>query len=259
MESSIGNFSRSEAAAFLGGFAKVLKQSDSLLIGLDACKTPERVFKAYNDSKGITRQFYDDVLAHANFILGFEAFKPTEWEISTGYDSLESCHQALYVPKMDATIRDVTVPEGEKPIFEEAFKYGRDERDELCRRAGLIPQIEFGNPADNYRMPSSAPYQNRFNMNLDIHMLSPATLEHLPQPSQYAAQPMPSLEDFQSLWAAWDIVTKAMTPREDLLSQPIKLRNALIFYLGHIPTFLGMPTCYPSMILITKRIRYSYD
>lgn len=31
-----------------------------------------------------------------------------------------------------------------------------------------------------------------------------------------------------------------MVPREDLLSQPIKLRNAVIFYLGHIPTFLDI-------------------
>ena len=31
-----------------------------------------------------------------------------------------------------------------------------------------------------------------------------------------------------------------MILREELLSQPIKLRNALVFYLGHIPTFLDM-------------------
>jgi EasF-like predicted methyltransferase len=259
MGSSMGNFSRSDAADFLGGFARVLKPSDFLLIGLDACKDPERVFKAYNDSKGITRQFYENGLAHANSILGFVAFKPTEWEILTGYDSFEGRHQAFYVPKVDVTIGDVTIPKGEKLIFEEAFKYGRDERDELCRRAGLIPQIEFGNSADNYRMSSGSTYRNSFNMNLDIHMLSPATLEHPTQPSQYAAQPVPSLEDFQSLWTAWDIVTKTMIPREDLLSQPIKLRNALIFYLGHIPTFFGMTTCYPTVILLTKRIRYPYD
>lgn len=73
----------------------------------------------------------------------------------------------------------------------------------------------------------------------DIHLLSPAAL-HLPaQPSQYAAQAIPNIQDFQSLWTAWDITTKSMVPREELLSQPIKLRNALIFYLGHIPTFSG--------------------
>lgn len=31
-----------------------------------------------------------------------------------------------------------------------------------------------------------------------------------------------------------------MIPHEDLLDKPIKLRNNLIFYLGHIPAFAGM-------------------
>jgi len=30
-----------------------------------------------------------------------------------------------------------------------------------------------------------------------------------------------------------------MVPKEELLNKPIKLRNDLIFYLGHIPTFAG--------------------
>lgn len=90
-------------------------------------------------------------------------------------------------------------------------------------------------------------------------MLSPATLEHPTQPSQYAAQPVPSLKDFQSLWTAWDVVTKTMVPREDLLSKPIKLRNELIFYLGHIPTFFGMPVHAFKFTPHTNSGRYSYD
>ena len=90
-------------------------------------------------------------------------------------------------------------------------------------------------------------------------MLSPATLEHPTQPSQYAGHAVPSLEDFQSLWTTWDIVTKTMIPREDLLSKPIKLRNALIFYLGHIPTFFGMSGYVSSMGAHTNSSRYSYD
>lgn len=58
-------------------------------------------------------------------------------------------------------------------------------------------------------------------------------------PSKYAPQPIPTIDNFQSLWTAWDLATKTMIPREELLSKPIKLRNALIFYFGHIPTFFG--------------------
>ena len=59
-------------------------------------------------------------------------------------------------------------------------------------------------------------------------------------PSLYAPHALPSLEDWDSLWASWDVVTREMMPQEVLLEKPIKLRNACIFYLGHIPTFLDI-------------------
>lgn len=61
-----------------------------------------------------------------------------------------------------------------------------------------------------------------------------------PDPSKYACSHIPSLGDFESLWATWDIVTRRMLPNEELLDKPIRLRNACIFYLGHIPTFLDI-------------------
>jgi EasF-like predicted methyltransferase len=151
MGSSLGNFDRPAAADFLSGFSKALGPSDFLLIGLDACKTPEKVYKAYNDSQGVTQRFYENGLAHANTVLGFEAFKPSEWEIITGYDEKNGRHQAFYSPRVDVAINDIQIPKGEKLIFEEAYKYGSDEREELCRNAGLISQVVFGNSTDDYR------------------------------------------------------------------------------------------------------------
>jgi L-histidine Nalpha-methyltransferase / hercynylcysteine S-oxide synthase len=60
------------------------------------------------------------------------------------------------------------------------------------------------------------------------------------QPSAYANSVLPSLEDWKGVWSAWDTVTRRMMPNEELLDKPIKLRNACIFYLGHIPTFLDI-------------------
>lgn len=53
----------------------------------------------------------------------------------------------------------------------------------------------------------------------------------------YAAEPVPSLQEFQQLWAAWDTITRQMIPKGELLSKPINLRNCCLFYMGHIPTF----------------------
>jgi hypothetical protein len=56
-------------------------------------------------------------------------------------------------------------------------------------------------------------------------------------PAIYARSIVPSLSDWKGLWAEWDTVTRKMIPETELNEKPIKLRNACIFYLGHIPTF----------------------
>ena len=77
-------------------------------------------------------------------------------------------------------------------------------------------------------------------MNADLHVLSVPTLTFSLNPESYAAEPLPSLHEFQQLWAAWDTVTRQMIPEQELLSQPIKLRNCCMFYMGHIRTFLDI-------------------
>ena len=60
------------------------------------------------------------------------------------------------------------------------------------------------------------------------------------KPEEYARDPVPSVEEWQNMWAAWDAVTQGMIPQDELLAKPIKLRHACIFYVGHIPTFLDI-------------------
>ncbi|KIL86960.1 hypothetical protein FAVG1_09513 [Fusarium avenaceum] len=56
-------------------------------------------------------------------------------------------------------------------------------------------------------------------------------------PEQYAPSPVPSLAEWKQLWRVWDLVTTEMIQPDALMEQPIPLRNPLLFYLGHIPTF----------------------
>jgi uncharacterized SAM-dependent methyltransferase len=125
--------------------------SDLMIIGLDGCKDPQKVYRAYNDSEGITRRFYENGLVHANGVLGHEAFKPNEWEIVTDFDSVTGRHQAFYSPTQDVTVNGVSLPKGERLVFEEATKYGPEERDQLWRAAGLIQGAELANSSDDYR------------------------------------------------------------------------------------------------------------
>lgn len=149
--SSLGNFTRQSAADFLGAFTKALAAWDYMLVGLDSCQQPERVFRAYHDSKGVTNKFYRNALVHANNILGYEAFKAEDWDVEGIYDEKSNKHSAWYVPLKDIEGKDFVFKQGEKIHFEDAFKYSETERDGLWRSAGLIPQISFGNKTDDYR------------------------------------------------------------------------------------------------------------
>jgi len=78
-------------------------------------------------------------------------------------------------------------------------------------------------------------------MSTALHLLkSTKQIMYPTKPEEYAAQPVPSLDDWSQLWDHWDLVTRQMIPETELGSKPIKLRNACIFYLGHIPTFFDM-------------------
>lgn len=56
--SSIGNLSRSEAAAFLQGIAtNVLVPGDTILIGIDNCDDGAKIEQGYDDPQGVTRRF----------------------------------------------------------------------------------------------------------------------------------------------------------------------------------------------------------
>lgn len=148
--SSVGNFTRDDAAGFLRGFAELLGPSDSMLIGLDACKDPAKVYRAYNDRKGTTHKFYVNGLVHANVVLGADAFKPDQWQVVTVYDEEGGRHRAFYSPTQDVSINGIKLHKGEKFLFEESYKYSTEESEQLWRNAGLIPVAAFGNSSDQY-------------------------------------------------------------------------------------------------------------
>lgn len=89
--------------------------------------------------------------------------------------------------------------------------------------------------------------------NIGIHLLRKQNMDFTTDPSVYAATTVPTFDDWKGLWAVWDVATRRMIPDDELLGKPIKLRNACIFYLGHIPTFLEiqlkkvsqLPPCEP--------------
>ena len=149
--SSVGNFSRKEAAHFLQSFGNVLGPADSLLVGLDACQTPDRIFEAYNDNQGLTHTFYRNGLDHANKVLGYEAFKQQDWDVIGQYNEVEGRHEAFYQALEDVSVAGTTFRKGQKLNLEMAYKYSAQQSDSLWRAAGLIQQTAYANQKGDYR------------------------------------------------------------------------------------------------------------
>ena len=151
MGSSLGNFGPLDAAEFLHGFASVMNLKDTMLIGLDACEDPDRIYRAYNDSKNTTERFYRNGLDHANRVLGNELFKQDEWSVVGAYNTTVHRHEAYYVASQDISSNGIHFARGERLKLEDAYKYTRAQSDDLWRHAGLIRTASFGNKRDDYR------------------------------------------------------------------------------------------------------------
>ncbi|TIA55540.1 hypothetical protein D6C79_00388 [Aureobasidium pullulans] len=241
--SSIGNFSRDEAAKFLSQFAETLDPNDTLLLGVDACTDANKVYHAYNDREGLTHEFILAGLTQANKLLGYDAFDVSKWEVIGRYNKETDRHEAFVSPKVDVTIEGALIRAGEQVRIEESYKYNAVQGEKLWSDAGLTEGAKWTNSTGDY----------------GLHLLNKPKVQYPLVPDKYAAQPVPSLEEWNQLWAAWDAVTLEMIPEEELLEKPIKLRNACIFYLGHIPTFMDIhltratkgkptePSSYPSI------------
>ncbi|EXV06624.1 DUF2260 domain protein [Metarhizium robertsii] len=223
--SSIGNFHRDEAAEFLQSYADILKPQDSMVVGLDSCGNPDKIYHAYNDSKGITHEFILNGLINANRIYGQEIFHLPDWKVigEYVYDDEGGRHQAFLSPLREVNVLGSIIKPNERIQIEQSLKYSKIGAENLWKHAGLR-ETGIWTRGDEY----------------GLHMLQKAQIPFSKAPSLYAAQTLPTLNDWQALWSTWDIVTKQMLPRQELTEQPIKLRNACIFYLGHIPTFLDI-------------------
>ena len=76
---------------------------------------------------------------------------------------------------------------------------------------------------------------------------------------------LPTVEEWQDMWAAWDFINRRMIPPSMLFQKPIDLRHICLFYQGHIPTFLDIhmsrllqePHTEPESYKVSARLIYA--
>lgn len=140
--STLGSFTRPEAALFLAGFVDALNHGTSqseplLIIGLDGCKDGEKVWHAYNDSENHNDGFIRNALEHANRLLGKEIFHQDEWERRGEWNDKLGRHEQYLVPRKDVWFEGHCLKAGEKIFVVSSHKYDNEERHQLWLGAGL--------------------------------------------------------------------------------------------------------------------------
>jgi len=139
--SSIGNFDRVQATAFLARMRKGMVAGDSLLLGVDLRKDKTTLELAYNDPEGVTRAFIENLLVRANRECGTD-FDMARWRMRSGYRE-QAGHIEIHLESLEAqTVQfagrgEIRFAEGELIHVEDSFKYSRDELAALALGADL--------------------------------------------------------------------------------------------------------------------------
>lgn len=140
--STIGNFDRAAAQAFLTQLRSQLVPGDALLLGADLIKPVDQLLAAYNDSIGVTAAFNLNVLARMNRELGgdfvLKNFK--HGAVYNGEHRRIEMHLRS-VRKQQGRIRDadltVNLDAGETIWTESSYKYELGEVRRMASRAGF--------------------------------------------------------------------------------------------------------------------------
>ncbi|HEU5377123.1 MAG TPA: L-histidine N(alpha)-methyltransferase [Ktedonobacteraceae bacterium] len=137
--STIGNFDREPARAFLRHLARVC-QGGGLLIGVDLKKDFNILHRAYNDSQGLTAQFNKNLLVRMNQELGanfqlqhfghYAFYNPAQSRVEMHLVSLKN--QTVTIGEMEIPFKL-----GESVWTESSYKYTLDEFAHLAASAGF--------------------------------------------------------------------------------------------------------------------------
>ncbi|HEX9792417.1 MAG TPA: L-histidine N(alpha)-methyltransferase [Planctomycetota bacterium] len=140
--SSVGNFERAGAAAFLAGVRAQLGAEDRLLLGVDLRKDARALELAYDDPGGVTAEFNLNLLARINRELGadFDLSQwrhVAQWRPDPGHVEIHLESRVAQTVHVAALEEDFEFDAGERVHTENSAKYGLDEIDILAERAGF--------------------------------------------------------------------------------------------------------------------------
>ncbi|KAF9439307.1 hypothetical protein BGZ76_003837 [Entomortierella beljakovae] len=229
--SSIGNLTREEALSFISSYRKTLNVGDNWLIGIDRRNDAQDITIAYNDPKGVTREFIMNGLDHINVILGQDFIDRENFRYFARYNVEEGRHEAYYqvknshelaykIPSSETgeEIR-IKLEKDELINVEYSYKWSLEETTRLFEQTEMTKLGQYTSSSNRY----------------DLHIVRKTPFYF----DTTGSLPLPSQREWEELWKSWDLITMRMIQHPSmLLEKPIDLRHPFLFYLGHIPVFM---------------------
>lgn len=158
--STIGNLTPRPRAQFLAALAQTMRPGDSLLLGTDLVKDPERLVRAYDDSAGVTARFNRNVLAVVNRELDadfdLEAFDHVA-RFNVAEERIEMWLRARGAQRVHVRDLDLTVDfaDGEEMLTEVSCKFRPDGVAAELAAAGLRRTHWWTDPAGDFGLSLS--------------------------------------------------------------------------------------------------------
>ncbi|GAB3747124.1 L-histidine N(alpha)-methyltransferase [Nocardiopsis nanhaiensis] len=155
--STIGNQAPGPRAAFLRDIRAVLFPGDSLLLGADLVKDPERLVNAYDDAQGVTAAFNRNVLSVINNGLGGD-FDPDAFDHLSRWNAEDEwiemrlrARSAQHVRVADLGL-EVDFAEGEEMRTEISAKFRREGLSAELDSAGFTTTRWWTDPAGDFAL-----------------------------------------------------------------------------------------------------------
>jgi dimethylhistidine N-methyltransferase len=148
MGSNLGNFTRTNAVAFLATIRAAMGPEDALLIGLDLKKPSEVIRAAYDDEAGLTRAFNLNLLTRINRELGADfdlgAFTHCpHYDPDSGAATSHLRSEIDQVVWIDALQHQFRFGAGERVFMEISQKYDQEMIDSIASEAGFYVARAF--------------------------------------------------------------------------------------------------------------------
>ncbi|MCJ1462999.1 hypothetical protein MMC07_001603 [Pseudocyphellaria aurata] len=153
--SSIGNFSRANARAFMKSISDALRPElhDAFIIAFDHCSNFSKIWKAYHDSNGVHEKFIINALRHANSVMGHELFDLDAWRAGGEIDRQHSCHNLFFHTVKDTAVGAHSFQHGERIPLGQNIKYPREEVQRLFHDVGLQQAARWDSVVQDYSKP----------------------------------------------------------------------------------------------------------